>query len=109
MHIYFATSKLQALCESNHKMVTQLGGVCAQKLRARLADLIAAETVAQLSIGRPHRLTGDRLGQIAVNLHDGKRLVFEAADEPVPKTQDGAVDWNVVSSIRIVFLGDYHD
>lgn len=70
---------------------------------------MAASNVSELEAGEPHRLKGDRAGQIALKLHGGNRLVFESANDPVPKTQDGAIDWASVTIVRIVFIGDYHD
>lgn len=32
----------------------------------------------------------------------------ERADDPVPRTPEGAVAWAQVTKVRIVFLGDYH-
>jgi hypothetical protein len=34
--------------------------------------------------------------------------VFEPADEPVPKTLDGGLDWENVRTIRILEVIDYH-
>ena len=69
-------------------MVKKFGMPCAKKLMARLADLQAAETLEDVVAGRPHPLERDRLGQFAVNLHGGVRLVFESADDPVPIKDD---------------------
>jgi hypothetical protein len=46
---------------------------------------------------------------MAMDLHGGMRLVFEAATQPLPLGSDGQVDWQLVTSIRIVYIGDYHD
>jgi len=109
MEILFATTKLRELCEQQKKMQKELGHACARKLRTRLADLVAATNVHELIAGHPHPLKGDRAGQFAVSLEGGKRLVFESANDPTPKTQDDAIDWANVTIVRIVFIGDYHD
>ena len=109
MEILFATTKLKELCEQQKKMQKELGNVCARKLRTRLTDLAAAASVSELVAGHPHPLKGDRAGQFALSLEGGFRLVFEAANDPVPKTQDDAIDWANVTIIRIVFISDYHD
>lgn len=87
----------------------KFGAVCAKKLRTRLADLQAAETLEDIVAGRPHPLERDRLGQFAIDLHGACRLVFESADEPVPTKDDGTIAWKQVTRVRIVFIGDYHD
>ena len=109
MEILFESAKLQKLCESQKEMQRVLGADGARKLRTRLADLLAVEAVAELEAGNPHPLKGDRAGQFALNLHGGMRLVFEPADEPIPRDTDDAIAWAQVKKVRIVFIGDYHD
>jgi len=71
--------------------------------------MAAAINARELIAGRPHPLKGDRLGQFALDLHRGVRLVFEPANDPVPQYLDGGIDWSQVTSARVVFIGDYHD
>ena len=58
--------------------------------------------------GKPHRLIGDRLGQYAVCLAGGMRLVFEPDNDPVPLKEDGSIDWSQVTKICILEIVDYH-
>lgn len=48
------------------------------------------------------------MGQFAVDLDRGRRLVFEPANRPVPHRDDGGIDWTKGTVVRIVFIGDYH-
>lgn len=109
MLIAFASRDLEDLCLSERRAVRELGKPCARKLFARLADLKAASHVGELVAGYPHPLKGDRAGQFSIRLDGGNRLVFSPASEPVPLADDGSVDWRRVTSVRIVFIGDYHD
>ncbi len=109
MDIEFSSPDLQALCEQQRLMTKQLGDNCSRKLRTRLADLRAAANVAELTSGRPHLLKRDRAGQFALDLHGGKRIVFEPANNPVPTREDDSIAWDLVTKVRIVFIGDYHD
>ncbi|HHP7232524.1 MAG TPA: type II toxin-antitoxin system RelE/ParE family toxin [Xenococcaceae cyanobacterium] len=109
MEVTFKNTKLRKLCETRKEAQKKLGDKCARKLRSRLADLLAAETVAELVSGRPHPLRGNRAGQFALDLDGGKRLVFESANDPVPLREDDSIDWSRVTAIQIVFIGDYHD
>jgi proteic killer suppression protein len=109
MDIEFSSPDLQALCEQQRLMTKQLGDICSRKLRTRLADLRAADNVAELTSGRPHPLKRDRTGQFALDLHGGKRLVFEPANNPIPTRDDDSIAWDLVTKARIVFIGDYHD
>jgi proteic killer suppression protein len=108
MDIIFSNEHLRRLCSEDRFATRQLGKGGARKLKSRLADLLSAVNVKELVTGRPHPLKGDRLGQLAVNLDGACRLVFEPADDPWPQTGDGAIDWGRVTSVRIVFVGDYH-
>ncbi len=109
MEITFSNRKLKKLCEKEQEAQRKLGKNCARKLRARLADLNAAESVRALVAGKPHPLKGDRAGQFAVNLDGGVRLVFEPANKPVPLNEDNSINWSEVTAVCIVFIGDYHD
>ena len=109
MEITFGSRKLQKLCEQQAEANKKLGTACARKLRSRLADLDAANSVQDLVAGRPHPLQGKRAGQFALDLQGAKRLVFDSANDPVPRKEDGSINWSKVTRIRIVFLGDYHD
>ena len=109
MEIVFRTRKIKRLCERRAEAQRRLGEASAKKLGARLSDLEAAASVAELVAGRPHPLAGDRWGQFALDLSGGKRLVFSPDHEPVPVNADGGVEWEEVTRVRIEFVGDYHD
>ncbi len=109
MEITFGDRKLQNLCEQQDLAQKKLGQNCAKKLRTRLAMLGAAGCVTELVAGRPHPLKGDRVGEFAVDLEGGKRLVFKPDNDPIPLTEDGSIDWSQVTAVCIVFIGDYHD
>ena len=110
MQIFYRNRKLQGLCENSRKAVQKLGPDSAKQLQARLSDIEAAANVAELpKIGAPHALAGDRRGQVAMRLAGGKRLVFEPGQDPVPKKEDGSLDWARVTAITVVEIGDYHD
>jgi toxin HigB-1 len=109
MEITFSNHKLQKLCEQQAIAQKKLGKDCARKLRSRLSDLEAVASVQDLVAGRPHPLKGDRLGQFALDLQGGKRLVFEPANDPIPCKEDGSIHWAQVTAVRIVFVENYHD
>lgn len=109
MEITFIDDKLRQICEKSQLAQRKLGAPCARKLRSRLADLDAASSVKELSAGRPHPLKGDRAGHFALDLSGGKRLVFKPANDPIPRREDGNIDWTKVTQVCICFIGDYHD
>ena len=77
----------------------------------RMAVLRAATCLADVPVQKPdrrHELTGNRKGTFAVDLTPPFRLVFEPADYTVPKKEDGGIDLEKVTSIRILTVEDYH-
>ena len=107
MEISFKDRKLQEICQSSKLMKKKYGDL-SRKLQARLADLSAADNVLEIPVGRPHPLMYGRREQYAVDLTNMIRLIFEAANEPIPRNSDGTVDWKRVTMIRIVEIEDYH-
>ena len=109
MEIGFATKKLEKLCVDAAHARKILGVDGAKKLRTRLAEIEAAQCVAELVAGHPHPLTGDMAGSFALRLDDGRRLVFQPQHDPLPLKTDESIDWERVSNVKISFIGDYHD
>jgi toxin HigB-1 len=108
LEIGFKDKKLRELCEKSSVARRKLGDACARKLRARLADLEAADVVTDLVAGHPHPLKHERVGQFAVDLSGGYRLVFASASNPTPRKPDLSIDWSCVTIICIEYIGDYH-
>lgn len=109
LDIRFKDKKIRDLCEQRALAERKLGSAGARKLRARLSDLEAVSRVSDLTAGNPHPLTGDRLGQFALDLAGGWRLVFAPDHDPCPTTPDGGIDWAKVTIVCIEYIGDYHD
>ncbi len=109
MELRFKNKGVREICEKRAVAVKKLGDVGARKLRTRLADIEAAEKVTDLQAGHPHPLKGDRLGQFALDLSGGWRLVFAPANEPIPRNPDASIDWSHVTIVSVEYIGDYHD
>jgi proteic killer suppression protein len=58
---------------------------------------------------RCHELKGDRQGTLSVDLDHPYRLIFEPANDPIPRKPDGGLDWTQVTVIRILAVENYHD
>jgi toxin HigB-1 len=110
MDLSFANRKLQKECESASSLTRAHGKACAIKVIARLADMAAAASLEEMRQlpGKCHELSGDRSGQLAIALPDGKRLVFEPTANPPPKKADAGLDWQAVDAVRIIEIIDYH-
>ena len=94
-------------------MIRVNGPLRAKKLRIALARLNAAPTLASLAPPmsgpmRCHELTGDRKGQLTVDLDQPFRLVFRPNHSPLPLRDDGGLDWKGVTAIEIISIEDTH-
>ncbi|MHA8059875.1 type II toxin-antitoxin system RelE/ParE family toxin [Aquirufa beregesia] len=86
-------------------------GQLARSINQRLKDLSAAKNLAvmrTLPAARCHELTGDRKGELAVNVSTNYRMIFEPNHEPIPQKEDGGLDWGNVTKIQIIDIEDYH-
>lgn len=110
MKIVIEDKKLRKLCEDQAHARKVLGVQAARKLGTRLVELRDAPSLFDLPRAyRPHALKGTRAGQFSVDVDKGVRLVVRCADEPPPLDEQQGLDWHRVRTVRIVFIGDYHD
>lgn len=112
VRISFKTTKLEKLSNSNIEAFKKLGKQSARKLRTRMDELdtaITLEDMRFLPAARCHELKGKLQGSLAVNLHDGLRVLFIPDHEPVPAKDDGGMDWTQINAILITDITDYHD
>lgn len=111
MKILFRNRKLFKVCSLEKEMRKAFGLRMATVLGCRLQDLESARnlgTVSRVPPCRCHELTGDRKGQLAVDLVNPHRLIFIPDHDPKPQKDDGGLDWTKVTQILIVEVGDYH-
>ena len=110
-HIYFKYRKLQKACNFEKTSIEEWGPQLAGRVRQRLAEFKAANSLSDISHLPPprlHGLTGDRDGQFAVDLQHPFRLVFEPANDPVPLDSMSGIDKSRVTAILIIEVEDYH-
>ncbi|MBW1851893.1 MAG: killer suppression protein [Deltaproteobacteria bacterium] len=111
MVIYFKTKKLQKVCNNASESIKKLGQQMARKLQQRLMELKAASCLADISKVPPprcHQLSGNREGQLSVDLEHPYRLLFIPANDPAPVMRNGGLDWSKVTEIEIVEIADTH-
>lgn len=111
MDIIFKTNRLLKLCNDDRTRQRECGPVRAKILKLRLDDLRAASVLEDVRFlpGRCHELTGNRNGELAIDLDHPYRLIFTVANDPVPKKENGGLDWKNVTVIKITEIVDYHD
>ena len=111
MQILFSKDKLRRICNSERELRKEFGSSCARIIRRRLDDLYAADSLETMSNlpGRCHELTGDRKGQLSLDLEQPLRLIFAPANNPLPVKKDGGLLWAEVTSIQIFEVVDTHE
>ncbi|MDA3896194.1 MAG: type II toxin-antitoxin system RelE/ParE family toxin [Desulfobacteraceae bacterium] len=111
MIIYFKTKKLQKTCSKKNETIKKHGPKMARKIHQRLMELKAAtclEDISKVPPPRCHSLSGNRKGQLSVDLEQPYRLLFIPADDPIPLMEDGGLDWAMVKKIEIIDIVDTH-
>lgn len=111
MDILYGDARLKKVF-NNHKLLKRKRGArAAAIIRRRLDDLHAADTLADmrtLMTGHCHELRANRAGQLALDLDHPRRLVFEPANDPIPRSSDGNLIWEQVTAVMIIGVEDYH-
>lgn len=110
MEISYKNKKLEKQLTDPIAMVKTFGQL-AKKINQRLRDLSAAENLSvirNLPAARCHELNGERNGELSVDVSVNYRLIFEPKHDPIPKKDDGGLNWNAVTSIQINEIQDYH-
>lgn len=111
MEILFKKRKLQKTMSSEVELVREYGTSNARLIMRRLVVLDAADCLADVPKDPPercHALSGRRKGQYAVDVQHPYRIILEPADDPIPTHEDGSIDLERVTSIRILEVKDYH-
>jgi proteic killer suppression protein len=109
--ITFASHKLERLMDSETTLAQEYGPELGRRIGQRLTLLRALPNLAegkkspQLDL---HQLTQDRDEQLVVKLTGKMRLVFEVANDPVPRLPDGGLDLKAVTEIEIIEVVNYH-
>jgi proteic killer suppression protein len=112
VHVLFQNRKLEKACDDESRLARKYGIVCAKLLKHRLDQLGGAknlEAMRGVPQVRCHELKGNRVGTLAVDLAHPYRLIFEPANDPIPRKADGGLDWMKVTMIRVLAVEDYHD
>ena len=111
MDIVFKDNKLTKLCNDKTRLVRELGADRARRVQRRLDDLRAAANLEVMRTlpGRCHELTGNRAGQLSLDLDHPHRLIFVPANNPVPLKPNDGLDWAKVTAVKILGIEDTHE
>ncbi|MFH0990995.1 MAG: killer suppression protein HigA [bacterium] len=86
-------------------------GIRAKKVSQRLKELKAGSTLAVMKTipaANCHPLSADREDQFAVDVSANFRMIIEPYHDPLPRKEDGSLDCDNVTSIKILEVTDYH-
>lgn len=110
MVITFSTTKLETQCNELKQGRKVWGDERAKRVMKRLNELAKAPTLEVMRNlpGRTHELTGDRAGQLSIDIDHPYRLIFEPDHDPIPRKEDSGLDWSKVTAIRVIEIADTH-
>lgn len=113
MDIRFATKRLEKELNEEKAMMRAHGAIRTKRLKIVLSSLRAAPSLGMFAppMSPPHRcheLTGNRKGQLSMDLDHPYRLLFQAVNDPLPLRKEGGLDWNLVTAIKILEIEDTH-
>jgi len=111
MNIRYQKRKLEKSVES-YSAIKKDYGDRAKKVNQRIDELTAAanlEAMRSIPAANCHELKADRAGEIAVDISPNHRIIFLPDHDPLPRKEDGGLDWILITSIVIAAIGeDYH-
>ncbi len=103
MELAFETRELRLLCESETEGNLRLGEPAAKDLRARLADLLAANSLGDLPpVGNMREVASADGVYLAMDLSDGKRLCLAVNHATFPRKANGQLDWFKISRLKLL-------
>lgn len=111
MEVTFADERLKKICESAAERKKRFGEPAAAKLKSRLDDLDAAQSMQDMRNlpGHWEELKGQRGGQFSCRLAGGLRLIVCPKRQPPPTKPDGGLDWLALDQVTVLEVVDYHD
>jgi proteic killer suppression protein len=111
MLISFKNKKLEKeLCDEK-ALKRHWGHEQAKLIARRLTELAAAENLEilrKLPQVKAHELLGNRAGQISLDIKYPYRLLITPDHEDTPRKEDGGLDWQKITKIKVLGLEDTH-
>lgn len=103
IQLAFQDENLRKVCESSISAKRKYGGIAGPSLHARLADLRAADSPAELvewGFAKFDEAANDR---IVIFLDDSYRL-YAVANHKLPPGKSGQFDWTQVTRVKILSI-----
>lgn len=111
MEITFRNTKLAKELADEKTIFRKYGPDNGRRICQRLDDLRASENLETLRFLpqlRAHELTGDRAGQISVDVKHPRRLLLVPDHPETPRKADGGLDWLKITKVKILGISDTH-
>jgi hypothetical protein len=102
LELSFLNIELRHICEDESVAIKEFGPEIALQLQRRLVDLDVAKYVAELPVGNPGKLGGERY---KVDVLGNVRIIFSPNPIKIPRDANRQVDWSRVSRIKILEIG----
>jgi proteic killer suppression protein len=111
MLVFYKDKKLEKECCDIKLLTCRWGEEQAKLIALRLDQLRAAdnlEVLRTLPQLRAHELKGNRAGQISLDVKQPYRLLIVPDHEETPRKQDGGLDWQEITKVKILGVEDIH-
>lgn len=115
MELHARNKKLRAALDSDEECNRRFGTDMTKKLRLRVTELQAAESLADFwppksGPERCHELKGDRAGIFSMDVKQPYRLLFRpvVADEHEDRSDEG-LRWKSITEIELLSIEDTHE
>ena len=106
---------LKAMCGAGAMSIREAARRVGRDVKAVHEDVVALLNAGVLTRAPPmspphrcHELTGNRKGQLSMDLDHPYRLLFQPNHDPLPVRKEGGLDWNLVTAIKILEIEDTH-
>jgi hypothetical protein len=99
MELAFATKPLRSLCEDEDAAVEKFGEKVAEELRARIADLRAADSVGDIVAGTPQFFDDDP--RMTISVLEVLEIVLRPNHVKMQRQAKGGIDWSRVRRLKI--------
>lgn len=104
MDLSFDIEEIRDACETRSKALAMLGVAAGVGLHTRLADIEAAESVAELLVLHPSLVVDRSPHERAILFAEGHYLVFRSGHVKTPTTTAGATNWAKVTKIYLLAI-----
>jgi len=99
-------------CRDRQGAVKKWGADQGRQVMRRIDEMRDVNSLADLTkfpAIRFHDLIGNRKGQFSVDVKDPYRLVFEPANDPIPRDEAGGIALDQVTIVRLLEVVNTHD